>query len=127
MFRRKNLIVYKLRKYLRRLYEGYPSHFFYGYEKIDGIEKGMKHLLEDGIIKEQEFQSGYEEGETPVYKLRMLSPIMSKRYRLTAEGLKLVESWNVEKLTHWIIGLTIGLFILGLFQLVLIYLQNPIF
>ncbi len=119
MFRR-NLIVYRLRKYLRRLYEGYPSHFFYGYEKIDGVEEGIKHLLEDGIIKEQEFQSGYEEGRTPVYKLRMLSPIMRKRYRLTAEGLKLVDAWNIERLTSWIIGLTI---VLSILSVLTIYLQ----
>jgi hypothetical protein len=109
------------------LYEGYPSHFFYGYEKIDGVEEGIKHLLEDGIIKEQEFQAGYEEGETPVYKLRMLSPIMRKRYRLTAEGLRLVESWGIEKLTKWVMGLTISLVIIGILQLILIYLQKPTF
>lgn len=113
----KKLIVYRLRKYLRRLYEGYPSHFFYKYEKIDGVEEGIKHLLEDGIIKENEFTKGYKEGETPVYKLRTFTPIIDKQYRLTAEGLKLVESWNVEKLTHWIIGLTIGLLAIGVIQL----------
>ena len=109
------LVVYKLRKYLRKLYEGYPSHFFYGYEKekeMEGIEDGIKHLIEDGIIKEQGFTSGYEEGETPVHKMRMLSPIISKRYRLTSEGLKLVDGWYIERLA--LIGVVISLIILGL-------------
>ncbi|MFW6026132.1 MAG: hypothetical protein ACOCRX_07300 [Candidatus Woesearchaeota archaeon] len=56
-----------------------------------------------------------------------MQPIIKKRYRLTAEGLRLVESWGVKKLTKWVIGLTIGLFIIGIGQLILIYLQKPIF
>lgn len=101
------LIVYRLRKYLRRLYEGYPSHFFYNYEKVDGVEEGIKHLLEDGIIKEEEFIKGHKEGETPVSKLRTLTPIIDRHYRLTAEGLRLVELWNTEKLTWWLLLIAI--------------------
>jgi hypothetical protein len=77
---KRNLIVYKIRVYLRKLYEGYPSHFFSGYEYESQVDKGIKNLVEDKIIK-------------PIYKNRTLSG-----YRLTAEGLKLVESWGIERL-----------------------------
>ncbi|MEK6910751.1 MAG: hypothetical protein AABW82_03180 [Nanoarchaeota archaeon] len=109
---KKNLIVYKLRKYLRKLYEGYPTHFFYGYEKVEGIEQGINNLLEDGLIKGEEFQSGYKQSKTPVYGATMFIPIIERKYRITAEGLKLVESWNMEKLTYW--GIMITLIVLCL-------------
>ena len=108
---KKKFIVYRLRKYLRRLYKGYPSHFFYGYEKVDGVEEGIKNLLEDGIIKNNEFQKGYKQSKSPVYGSIMLIPIMKREYRLTAEGLKLVESWNIERLTYLIIVLSILTFL----------------
>ena len=103
------LIVYRLRKYLRKLYEGYPSHFFYDYEKVEGIEEGIKNLLEDGIIKGEEFQSGYKD-EMTSDGATMLIPLMKRRYRLTADGLKLVDSWNMERLTLW--GILLSLIIL---------------
>ena len=120
---KKKFIVYRLRKYLRRLYKGYPSHFFYGYEKVDGVEEGIKNLLEDGIIKNNEFQKGYKQSKSPVYGSIMLIPIMKREYRLTAEGLKLVESWNIERLTDLIIVLSILTFLVGLIQ---IFFKLPI-
>jgi len=120
---KKKFIVYRLRKYLRRLYKGYPSHFFYGYEKVDGVEEGIKNLLEDGIIKNNEFQKGYKQSKSPVYGSIMLIPIMKREYRLTAEGLKLVESWNIERLTYLIIVLSILTFLVGLIQ---IFFKLPI-
>lgn len=114
-----NLIVYKLRKYLRKLYEGYPSHFFYRYEKIDGIEQGINNLLEDGLIKGEEFQSGYKQGKN-LDGSTVLTPIMERKYRLTAEGLKLVESWNMEKINYWGIILTLIVIFLTTWS---IYLQ----
>ena len=107
-----NLIVYKLRRYLRKLYEGYPSHFFYGYEKVEGVEEGINNLLEDELIKAEEFQSGYKHGKTPVYGLNTLTPVMERKYRLTAEGLKLVDAWNMERLTH--LGILISLIVISL-------------
>jgi len=113
----RDLVVYRLRKYLRKLYEGYPTHYFYGYEIVQGIEEGIENLIEDGIIKGQEFQDGHKQGKTPKYGLLMFIPIMKRKYRLTAEGLKLVDNWNIERLTYWIIGLSIIIMGLGLAQL----------
>ena len=112
LFNRRNLVVYKLRKYLRKLYEGYPTHFFYNYEKINGIENGIKNLIDDGIIIGEDFQNGYKTGKTPVYRLTTFEQIIQKRYRLTADGLKLVEDWNSQRLTF--IGLIVSLIILAL-------------
>ena len=112
-----NFIVFRLRKYLRRLYVGYPSHFFYGYEKIEGTEEGVKNLLEDNIIKAEEFQAGYKQGKTPVYGLTTFTPIMERKYRLTAEGLKLDEAWNIERLTYGGIILSLVILILTIWGL----------
>lgn len=74
----KNLVIYKLKKYLRQLYEGYPSYWYFGYENIDGeLVFGIPTLLGDGIIKHHSTLN---------------------EYRLTVEGLRLVESWNAERL-----------------------------
>ena len=80
------LAVYKLRKYLRKLYEGYPTHSFYGYEVQGGLEKSLLILEEDGIIKQGDNQYSW---------------------RLTAEGLRLVESWDIESLTYLMALLTL--------------------
>lgn len=126
LFNRRNLVVYKLRKYLRKLYEGYPTHFFYGYEDIiEGIDKGIQHLIEDGIIKPspQKIQTGFKEGETPVYKMRTLEPVFQSQYRLTSEGLKLVEDWNTKRLT-WA-GIIISFIILVLTIILTIMAITP--
>ncbi|MEK6916006.1 MAG: hypothetical protein AABW89_05705 [Nanoarchaeota archaeon] len=81
-----NLVIYRLRKYLRKLYEGYPTHSFYGFEIKEGLERGLLTLEEDGIIKEGDDKYSW---------------------RLTAEGLRLVESWDIEKLTYLIALLTL--------------------
>ena len=99
---KKNLIVYKLRKYLEKLYEGYPTHAFHGYEKETEVEKGVKTLEEDKIIKLVYRKNDGVEG-----------------YRLTAEGLKLVEQWHNEKLVK--IGIVLSVIILIL-MIVQIYL-----
>lgn len=127
IFRRRNLIVYKLRKYLRKLYEGYPTHFFYGYEEIiEGIDKGIQHLIDDGIIKPspEKIHRGFKESSIKSqYGSIILEPVMQSQYRLTAEGLKLVEDWNTKRLT-WI-GIGISFIILVLTIIVTIKAVSP--
>lgn len=82
----KDLVVYRLRKYLRKLYDGYPTHAFYGYEITNEIVEGIQNLKDDKVIK---FIGTDENGKD--------------NYRLTAEGLRLVEIWNTEKLTLWVL------------------------
>jgi len=102
----KNLVVYKLRKYLRKLYEGYPSYWYFGYEDTNReLRAGIPILIEDEIIKKHQTLN---------------------RYRLTAEGLRLVENWNTERIA--LIGIIISLLILlftvdGLYITVLNYLK----
>ncbi|MFH1376209.1 MAG: hypothetical protein ABIH25_01100 [Candidatus Woesearchaeota archaeon] len=104
----KKLVVHKLKKYLRKLYEGYPSHYFYGYEKIEGIEEGIKHLIEDGIIKGVESHTIYKRSSIKTkYGGIVLEPVIEQKYRLTAEGLRLVELWNTERLTLLILLLSL--------------------
>lgn len=87
----KKLVVYKLRKALRKLYEGYPTHLFSGYLERDiRLEAGIRNLEEDGIIK--------RDG---------LDPDGNPAHRLTGEGLRLVELWNIERLTLIIIILAL--------------------
>lgn len=88
----KDLVVYELRKFLRKLYEGYPTHAFFDYEKGGSLEAGMNLLLKDNII-----ESVWKEKENKY------------GFILRVEGLKLVETWNIEKLTLWgtILSLTI--------------------
>lgn len=107
------LIIHELRKFLRKLYEGYPTHFFFGYENNTELMGGMNILLEDKIIK--------------IYSVKDKVGNDRYGYRLLPEGIKLVENWNVNKLTFWVIILTIGLFVIGALQLILIYLQKPAF
>ena len=109
--KKKKSAVYNLRRYLKKLYEGYPTHYFYGYEKVENIEEGIQNLLDDGIIKGKEFNSGYKQGKS-LQGAITLTHIIKRQYRLTAEGLRLVESWGIEKLTKLVTWLTIGLFII---------------
>lgn len=95
---RRNLVVYKLRKYLKKLYEGYPTHAFHGYEHTTQISTGINNLTEDGIIK----LIGNNKAGQPCY-------------RLTGDGLKLVETWENEKLVRTGIILTlIVLLVMGI-------------
>ncbi len=87
----RDLVVLRLRKYLRKLYEGYPQFFCYGYDRLHRIDEGVDVLIKDKII---------EEVVVPEDRI-------NKYYRITADGIKLVESWNVEKLTYLIIVLTL--------------------
>jgi len=66
-------------------------------------------LLEDKIIREQ----GKDPGDSKM------------RYRLGVEGIKLVEQWSVERLTKLVMVLTIGLFILGFIQIILLIIFLP--
>jgi len=82
--RGEKLVVYELRKALRKLYEGYPTHVFTGYlHKSIKLQEGINILERDGIIK----KVGSE-------------PDNLAKHRLTVEGLKLVESWNMERLVY---------------------------
>jgi len=105
---KKNLVVYKLRKYLEKLYEGYPTHAFYEYEyeKGTGIEEGVKILEKDKIIKRESNTKKNAEKRDG--------------YRLTAEGLKLVELWHHERLIIWGILISLAIFVLMIFQIYLI-------
>jgi len=87
----KDLVVYKIRKYLRKLYEGYPSHAFYGGYDND-VRDGLVVLQEDGVV---------------AYAGTDRQTQSQQHFRLTAEGLRLVEIWNTERLTFFIILLTL--------------------
>ena len=110
MFCKRRLAVYRLRKFLRKLYEGYPTRFFFGYEDKHELQQGINVLLEDKIVQSASIK---DKNGNERYGLR-----------IKPEGLRLVEGWHIERLTHWIIGLAIGLFILGIVQIVIIYMQN---
>ncbi len=88
----KDLVIYKIRKYLRKLYEGYPSHAFHGYENSQEIRDSLVVLQEDKII-------AYAGVDRETQKL--------PHFRLTADGLRLIELWNNERLTFFIIILTL--------------------
>ncbi|MEK6760736.1 MAG: hypothetical protein AABX93_02320 [Nanoarchaeota archaeon] len=90
-----DLVVWRLRKFLKQLYRGYPLFVCYGYDRLHRIDEGVETLIEDNLIK---FISEDQNG---------------KNYRITGEGLKLVDSWTIEDLTYSIILLT-------LFQILLI-------
>ena len=85
----KKLVVYRLRKYLRKLYEGYPSHYFYGYEKTEGVEKVIYNLIDDGVIIAVQSQNQLPEpfsfvpwqGNSPVF--RSIGP---RTYRFLCAG-----------------------------------------
>lgn len=79
----KNLVVYRLRKALRKLYEGYPTHKYSGYlQRSIQFQQGIKVLEDDKIIKKM----GRDPDGNPTH-------------RLLPEGLRLVELWNTERLT----------------------------
>ena len=97
----KKLVVYKLRKVLRKLYEGYPTHSYFGYiEKDLEFKEAIRVLEEDGIIK----NTGKFQGKD--------------FYRLTSEGLKLVEQWNMERLTNVTIILSLIILLLTINQII---------
>ncbi len=89
----RDLVVYKLRKFLRKLYEGYPDHFFFGYQNIHNLQAGMNTLENDSIVEHV-----------------ATNPQGVRGYRIKVEGLKLVETWNTERLTLW--GIILSLIIL---------------
>ena len=87
----RNLVVYRLRKVLRKLYEGYPTHQYTGYLQQEiGFKEGIDNLEEDGIIKQDSIDQN-----------------LNPSYRLTANGLRLVELWNTERLTLFILLLAL--------------------
>lgn len=96
--------IEKFKKATREVYRGYPLYEFWGvYERELGTEKLNKifpYLIEDKILREV--------GRIPNTN--------QPKYMLSHNGLNLVSQWNVERLTKWIIVLTIGLFVLGLAQ-----------
>jgi hypothetical protein len=47
----RDFIVYKLRKFLKKLYRGYPTCIYFNHQKFNKFENSMKILLDDGIIK----------------------------------------------------------------------------
>jgi len=77
----RDLVIYRLRKYLRKLYEGYPTHSFYNYDLTYEIKTGITRLENDKIIKSTGKHFGV------------------KMHRLLPKGIRLVELWNMERLT----------------------------
>lgn len=90
------------------MYEGYPTHSYFGYLERDiKFQLGIDNLEEDGIIRKG--------GKSPDGR---------QMYRLTGEGLKLVEQWHAEKinkatmiLSFIILYLTVNQIILAILQL----------
>jgi len=136
-----------LKKGLLELLRGYPSYRFFG--KIESYLKDSQSSLEvlnkDGII---EFASKKESKElnkklTPEQfeQLRAEGKKEPIWYRLASKGVDLAISLinredsqrilyyarETHNFSKWIKRLTIGLFIIGISQLLLIYFQNPIF
>lgn len=102
---KRKYVVQKIRDVLTEMYNGYPTYYYYGFiEKAVGF-KAIPILEKDLII--------HNIG---------VDPTGQQMYRIGLEGIKLVEQWKVNKLTNWIIALTIGLFVLGIAQLILISL-----
>ena len=97
---REDFVVYKLRGYLNKLYEGYPTHFFFNYEKDTALADGMYALIEDGIIKKEQNEDEGRYG-----------------YRLTANGLRLVEVWKNERLVRVGIILTLMVLVVSIIHL----------
>lgn len=137
----------QLKKGLLELLRGYPSYIFFG--KIESYLKesksSLKVLENDGII---EFASKRESNELNKKLTQehwnMLRAEGKKEplwYRLASKGVDLAISMvnqdnankvlfyaeETHKFNRWIRWLTIGLFIIGLSQLILMYLQNSIF
>lgn len=108
---RRKLTINKFKKVTRKLYRGYPLYEFYGlYEEELGKEKFNKilpYLIEDKILR----------------ITRQHPNTNQPKYMLSYQGLNLVEQWNVSKLTIWIIILTVGLFVLGIIQIILFLLS----
>jgi len=106
-----SISIKNFRSVLVDMYNGYPNYVYYGIMEKEVGDSAIDILERDGIIN----------------KVGKQMVTNKNAYRLGIEGIKLVEHWNITRLTNWIITLTIGLFVIGAAQLVLVYLQNPLF
>lgn len=137
----------KLKKGLLELVDGYPDYMFFG--KIEYFlgtrETSIKVLAKDGIIQ---LASKKEEQELNKKLTQQQLDLLKKEgktkpdywYRLTAKGVDLANSMmglqqsgrvlyyaqETHKFNRWIKWLTIGLFSIGITQLLLTYFQNPL-
>ena len=99
------IIIKDFKKIIKDMYKGYPMYYFYGALEQKFGRKEIIPILEDAnIIRRVDINN--LDGKT--------------RYILGIEGLKLVEHWSIGTLTKWIIILTVGLFIIGGIQIVLL-------
>ena len=132
----------KLKRALLELKDGYPTHVFWG--KIEffqqpGVGKKAVELLVRHEVIEKITPKELDEllAHISPEDLAKMPPSREEKlesYRLTAKGVDLTISMiNLEhseetrKFTIAIIVLTILTFFIGLNQLILTYLQNPIF
>lgn len=130
----------RLRHALLELLRGYPSYRFFG--KIESYLPESKYSLqtlkEDGIIefapKEESQALNKELTEEQWAQLRAEGKKEPIWYRLSPNGINLAISMinldhaqETRKFTIAVIVLTVLTFLLGINQLVLAYLQNPIF
>ena len=117
----------QLKKVLVELLRGYPEYKYYG--KIEFYftntgKKVLEILEEDGII---EIDKKVDQNNPDYYRLTPKG-INLAISMITLEHSEEVSKYSKEtyKFNKWIIKLTIGLFLIGAFQILLIYFQNPL-
>ena len=121
--------IKKIRKYLIDFLRGYPIWRYHGiFESVFEVELGtwiVKKLDEHNIL---EVAYAKNEGERTYYSLtpKGVEIAISLSNRVDSERI-LDYAKETHKFNKWIIGLTIGLSVIGLAQLILVYLQKPIF
>ncbi|MBS3071112.1 hypothetical protein J4407_02320 [Candidatus Pacearchaeota archaeon] len=108
------------KKVMNKLVKGYPLWVYFGIFETyfkENTEKLLKVLNNDGLIEKK-----FNEKEN------------REEYRLTGRGITLISSTTqleyaeeTHKFNRWIIYLTISLVTIGTTQLILAYLQEPIF
>jgi len=93
------------------MYRGYPNFEYTGFLE-EAFGSGIVDILEnDGIIVLVK-----KTKETIIVGNKV--KLGKGSYRLGVKGLELVAQWNIERLTKWIIFLTIALIILGVVQII---------
>ena len=118
----------KVKEIMIDFLRGYPLHIYWGIieGRFEGNlgEKVRKRLVEDKIIE----YVGFDSNKKPIYRLTPKGVEFAVSFRNLNYGRETARySRETYKFNKRIIFLTIGLFIIGAFQLTLIYLQNPLF
>ena len=82
--------IEKFKEEIEKLYKGFPSYHFYGIESMVKDPEIRKVLCDEHIL----------------VKLKRKYTNKGDEYMLGANGLNLVNSWNIEKLTSKMLDLT---------------------